>query len=383
MPVQHRQRPDGGSRAERPHAPDGAHTLLPGLADGRFAADLLGWYQGAARDLPWRRGPGHGSLPDAYAVWLSEVMLQQTTVAAVAPRFERFMARWPDIFALAAADPADVMAEWAGLGYYARARNLLACAARVAGDHDGCFPDTEAGLASLPGIGGYTAAAIAAIAFGRRAVVVDANIARIAARVGAVPLPPASAAGKAAIRTVVDALTPHHPDIDRRHGDLPQAMMDLGSSLCTAARPLCPVCPVAEHCAARAAGIADRLPVPTVKAQRPVRHGILWWVERDGAIWLVRREGRGLLGGMRALPTTLWDSDHPPPGKGATVVRHAFTHFVLEAAVEACDPPPGDPIWSLPGGRWWPLHTIDDAGLPTVFARAVDVMRRTVKETEA
>lgn len=223
------------------------------------ASALLNWYDGHARSLPWRVPPlGQNAPPDPYRVWLSEVMLQQTTTAAVAPYFERFTQRWPTVSDLAAADDADVMAAWAGLGYYARARNLLACARAVAA-RGGVFPDSEEALRALPGLGAYTAAAVAAIAFGRRAVVVDANVERVVSRLFAIaePLP----GGKAAIRAGADRITP-----DRRAGDFAQAMMDLGATICTSRSPRCLLCPLSAHCAAYRAGTADAFPVKAAKA---------------------------------------------------------------------------------------------------------------------
>lgn len=329
---------------------------------------LLGWYQAHARTLPWRALPG-APAPDPYRVWLSEVMLQQTTVAAVIPYFEKFTRRWPDVAALAAADEGEVMAAWAGLGYYARARNLIACAKAVA-EQGGAFPDNEADLRVLPGLGAYTAAAIAAIAYGRRAVVVDANVERVVARLFAIdePLP----AGKAAIRAATDRLTP-----DSGAGDFAQAMMDLGSGICSARSPRCLLCPLAEHCAGRASGDPERYPVKAAKKPRPERQGTAFWIERDGAVWLVRRPGKGMLGGMLALPDDGWnaraDGGGEPPHAGkwelAGKVDHVFTHFSLTlclrihkgVAPEGLDPE---------HGQWWPLDRLDEAGMPTLFAKA-------------
>lgn len=325
---------------------------------------LLDWYDRHARDLPWRGRPG-ASLPDPYRVWLSEVMLQQTTVAAVKPYFERFTTRWPGVEALAAAPEEEVMAAWAGLGYYSRARNLVKAARAVA--ELGGFPDTEAGLRALPGLGDYTAAAVAAIAFGQRAVVVDANVERVVARLFALdePLPQA----RKGIRARTDAITP-----EVRSGDFAQAMMDLGATVCTPRDPRCLLCPLAKHCAARAEGEPARYPVKAAKKAKPERRGTAFWIERSGAVWLVRREGTGMLGGMRALPDDGWsaraDGAGAPPLEGVWeavgAVRHVFTHATLELAVlrysgEA--KPAGE-------GEWWPLDRLDDAGLPTLFHKA-------------
>ena len=242
---------------------------------------LLAWYDRHRRRLPWRAGPGEGAEP--YAVWLSEIMLQQTTVAAVKSYFEKFLTRWPTVADLANADTADVMAAWAGLGYYARARNLHACAKVVATDHGGCFPDTEQALRALPGIGPYTAAAIAAIAFDRKAVVVDGNVERVMARVfGVIEPPPKS---KPRLVELAARLTPA-----RRPGDYAQAVMDLGATICTPRSPACSLCPWMAPCVARAKGIAETLPRKIAKAPTPTRHGVAFWMVRgDGAVLLRRR----------------------------------------------------------------------------------------------
>ena len=336
-----------------------------------IAALLLHWYDANARTLPWRAPPGQAA-PDPYRVWLSEVMLQQTQVASAAPYFERFTARWPSFAALAAAEDAELMAAWAGLGYYARARNLLACAREVAARG---LPDTEAGLRDLPGIGGYTAAAIAAIAFGRRAVVVDANVERVVARL--FTLAEALPAAKPRIHALADSITP-----DARAGDFAQAMMDLGSMVCTSRAPRCLVCPLREHCAGFASGAPEAFPVRKAKAPKPQRYGTMFWAQRGDAVLLVRRPAKGLLGGMRALPTGPW-SDAPPGLAGAPLaadwrligesVRHGFTHFSLECALAAATiaghENPAD-------GEWWPVAEIESAGLPTVFAKAARMFGR-------
>ncbi|MES2700418.1 MAG: A/G-specific adenine glycosylase [Pseudomonadota bacterium] len=333
---------------------------------------LLDWYDHHARRLPWRVPPGEGpgdEAPDPYRVWLSEVMLQQTTTAAVAPYFARFTARWPTVQALAAAPEADVMAEWAGLGYYSRARNLV-LAARAVADLGG-FPDTEEGLRALPGLGAYTAAAVAAIAFGRRAVVVDANVERVVARLFAIaePLP----GGRKAIRAAADAITP-----DGRAGDFAQAMMDLGATICTARDARCLLCPLQAQCLGRANGNPVRLPVKAAKKARPSRRGTAFWIEREGAVWLVTRPGKGMLGGMRSLPDDGWSARGDGSGEGPLagawqpggVVRHTFTHFDLELAVAVFAgqaAPAGD-------GEWWPLDRLGEAGLPTLFAKAAQLI---------
>ena len=325
---------------------------------------LLDWYDRHARDLPWRAPPGTPP-PDPYRVWLSEVMLQQTTVAAVKPYFEAFTRRWPDVAALAAAPEDDVMAAWAGLGYYSRARNLVKCARAVAAR--GGFPTTEAELRELPGLGAYTAAAVAAIAFAQRAVVVDANVERVVARLFAIDTP--MPAARKPIRVAADAITPA-----RRAGDFAQAMMDLGSSVCTAREPKCLLCPLAKACKARATGDPARLPVKAPKKPKPLRRGRAFWIEREGEVWLVRREGKGMLGGMRALPDDGWSAradgtgEAPMPGtwESAGVVRHVFTHAALELSVVVQRNAPAPNA----EGEWWPIDRIDDAGLPTLFAKA-------------
>jgi A/G-specific adenine glycosylase len=329
------------------------------------AAALLRWYDVHARALPWRIPPGSAARPGPYRVWLSEVMLQQTTVAAVRPYFDRFTTRWPDVFALAAAPAEAVMAEWAGLGYYSRARNLHACAQAVAAR--GAFPDTEAELRSLPGIGDYTAAAIAAIAFGRRAVVVDANVERVVARLSliATPLPQA----RPLIRAATDAITP-----GRRAGDFAQGMMDLGATICLPRNPRCLLCPFATGCLARAEGRQEALPVKAPKKVKPQRKGAAFWIERAGAVLLMQRPGSGLLGGMRALPDDGWsaagDGSGTKPLAGAWrvlgMVRHSFTHFDLELTVHALEASGAPTV----DGTWVPLDQVEQAGLPTLFRKA-------------
>ena len=339
---------------------DNSHAaILPEL--------LLDWYDSHARVLPWR--VQDGARPDPYRVWLSEVMLQQTTTAAVAPYFARFTARWPTVEALAAAPEADVMAEWAGLGYYSRARNLVKAARAVAAL--GAFPDTEEALRALPGLGAYTSAAVAAIAFGRRAVVIDANVERVVARLFAIdePLP----GGRKAIRQAADRITP-----ESRAGDFAQAMMDLGATICTARDARCLLCPLQALCRGRASGDPLRLPVKAAKKARPGRKGTAFWIVRDASLWLVTRPGKGLLGGMRALPDDGWSAradgsgDAPLGGawKAGGVVRHSFSHFDLELALAIHA---GDRPSPAGEGEWWPLDRLDEAGLPTLFAKAAQL----------
>lgn len=333
---------------------------------------VLRWYDRHRRVLPWRAPAGHRA--DPYHVWLSEVMLQQTTVPTVGPRFLRFLDRWPDIASLAAAPLDDVLHEWQGLGYYARARNLHACARAVVAAHGGRFPDTVEGLRALPGLGEYTAAAVAAIAFDRSATVVDGNVERVVARLFAIaePLP----GGKAAIRAAAATLTPAE-----RTGDFAQAMMDLGATICTPRRPRCLSCPIAEPCRARRQGLQDELPRRAAKKDKPKRLGVAFWVERpDGSVLLRRRAERGLLGGMMEVPSTEWRA--APWSEAAAiqaaplttryralpgVVRHGFTHFDLDLTVllgrvrQAAKPPDG--------ALWCAVDRLGEQALPTLMKK--------------
>ena len=338
-----------------------SHAPVSAIAD-----DLLGWYDVHRRVLPWRAKPGE--TPDPYRVWLSEVMLQQTGVATVAPRFTAWIERWPDFASLAAASDDDVMTAWAGLGYYARARNLVACAKAVVAEHRGVFPTSEAALRTLPGIGDYTAAAIAAIAFDAPATVVDANVERAVARLF-------RAATKPAVRSAAESITPPN-----RAGDFAQAMMDLGSAICVPRNPRCPLCPLRAHCAAHAAGDQEAFPVKPAKARKPQRYGTIFWAQAGDEVLLVRRPPKGLLGGMRALPTGAW-VDQPPVLSDAPIaagwtlrdvtVAHGFTHFDLQLALATARVErhqAGD------GAIWWPIESLGDAGLPTVFAKAAEAI---------
>ena len=332
-------------------------------------APLLVWYDANARALPWRVGPAARAgraRPDPYRVWLSEVMLQQTTVSQATPYFLAFTARWPTVRDLAAADDAEVMAAWAGLGYYARARNLLACARAVARDHGGVFPDTEEALRRLPGLGPYTAAAVAAIAFDRPANVVDGNVERVVARLFAVetPLPDA----KPELKRLAAGLVS-----DDRPGDWAQALMDLGATVCRPKAPLCDRCPIAPACAAFAGGAPERYPRRTEKAQRPHRHGVAYVLTRGGEVALVRRPPSGLLGGMLALPTTDWRAERfsdaealaaapaDADWRGAGEVEHGFTHFTLTLRLLRAEGDADGVIWS---------SRRDLDGLPSVFLKA-------------
>ena len=326
-------------------------------------AALLDWYDAHGRSLVWRAPPGSPPL-DPYRVWLSEVMLQQTTTPHATPYFRAFTARWPTVTDLASAEDSDVMAAWAGLGYYARARNLLACARAVANGHGGIFPDTEAGLLALPGVGAYTAAAVAAIAFGRPANVVDGNVERVMARLFAVeaPLPAAKPELKRLAATLV---------ADDRPGDWPQALMDLGATVCRPGKPLCEACPLTSWCAGYASGHPERWPLKTKQADRPHRTGVAW-VLRDGRgrVALVRRPTKGLLGGMMGLPTSDWSvgaAEASPPvvahWREAGAIEHVFTHFSLTLTVRAAEGG-GAFLWTDP----------DEAlrSLPTVFRKALE-----------
>ncbi|MFQ3665735.1 MAG: A/G-specific adenine glycosylase [Sphingomonadaceae bacterium] len=328
---------------------------------------LLAWYGGHARALPWRLPPGSEAAPDPYRVWLSEVMLQQTTVEAVLPHFARFLARWPDVAALAAAPEADVMAAWAGLGYYSRARNLLAAARILAAEG---FPADAAGWQRLPGVGPYTAAAIAAIAFGDPVPVVDTNVERVTARVFAIADPPPRRR-----LSVAQALRPHVPP--DRPGDFAQALMDLGATVCTPRAPFCLACPLAPACVAHGTARTAELPVAAPRRPRPLRHGTAWWIEVAEDVALVRRPPRGLLGGMLALPGSEWTGERLPalpfPGDwqlAPAPVRHGFTHFELVLHVAAIRLPKRP---DLPDALWMNRDSI--SGLPTLFAKAVAVAR--------
>jgi A/G-specific adenine glycosylase len=323
------------------------------------AADrLMQHYVDKFRRLPWRSPPG-AAAPDPYRVWLSEIMLQQTTVATVAPRFERFVARWPTIGALARASDADILSEWAGLGYYARARNLIACAREIAAR--GAFPETAAELRGLPGIGAYTSTAIAAIAFGERGAAVDTNVERVIARLHGLEQP-----RRGEIERLVLALMPAD-----RPGDFVQAMMDLGATLCRPRKPRCGECPFNPDCNALASGAPERFPAPRMRRRRPHRYGIAWWIERDGAVWLVRRPPTGLLGGMAALPGSDWTDAPLPAPRQLGSIRHVFTHFSLDLAVAARSDTIGE-------GWWQPLDRIDEAGLPTLYRRAAELALQAV-----
>ena len=338
-------------------------------------ATLLAWYDAGARDLPWRVAPAaraRGVTPDPYRVWLSEIMLQQTTTGHAAPYFEAFASRWPTVGDLAAAEDDALMAAWAGLGYYARARNLLACARTVEARHGGRFPADEAGLRALPGVGAYTAAAVAAIAFEAPANVVDGNVERVMARLFALetPLPTAK-------RPLTD-LAAGFVSADRP-GDWAQALMDLGATVCRPRAPACEACPWKADCRAFASGEPESYPRRLAKAARPQRFGAVFVLTHKGEVALVRREGKGLLGGMLGLPTTAWTDQAPTadeilaaqPARGrwreAGAVDHVFTHFALNLRVfqRGADYPE-----EAPGALWTPLDRAR-ASVPSLFAKAL------------
>ncbi len=352
-------------------------VLHEAVIESSRAEAALAWYDRHRRTLPWRAEPGETA--DPYVVWLSEIMLQQTTVATVKPYFAAFLVRWPNVRLLAQASVEEVMRQWAGLGYYSRARNLHACAKLVAGELDGRFPDTEAALRKLPGLGPYTAAAVAAIAFGRRAVVIDGNVARVVARLFAIAAPPPAA--KALIREKAEELTP-----TRRSGDYAQAMMDLGATICTPKQPACARCPLRSHCAARASGDPMRFPLKAAKQPRPQWRGAAFFVRReDGAVLVRTRPPKGLLGGMVEIPGTAWSVDFDP---GAAVreaplparfrkldaaVEHAFAHFALRLDIYVAEVALAR---SAPAGcRWTHEGGLEKEALPSVMRKVVAAAR--------
>ena len=346
---------------------------------------LLAWYDRHRRLLPWR--PPAGERADPYRVWLSEIMLQQTGVKTVGPYFEKFVARWPDVAALGSASLDDVLRMWAGLGYYSRARNLHACAVAVLRDHGGIFPDTEEGLRALPGIGPYTAAAIAAIAFDRRTMPVDGNIERVVSRLFTVeePLPQAKPLIQQLATTLLaDARAGDEKSRAGRAGDSAQALMDLGSSICTPKKPACALCPLNDECAARLRGDQETFPRKAPKKSGTLRLGAAFVVTRGNELLVRTRPEKGLLGGMTEVPTSDWLAGQAagtalkqaPELKGLTrwhrkagIVTHVFTHFPLElvvhtATVRARTRAPE-------GMRWVPIATLADEALPNVMRKVI------------
>ncbi|MCC8951024.1 A/G-specific adenine glycosylase [Bradyrhizobium sp. Arg62] len=338
-------------------------------------ARLLAWYDRHRRTLPWRAVAGERA--DPYRVWLSEIMLQQTTVRAVGPYFEKFVSRWPDVTALGRASLDDVLRMWAGLGYYSRARNLHACAVAVMGDHGGVFPDTEEGLRALPGIGPYTAAAIAAIAFDRRTMPVDGNIERVVSRLYAIEeaLPQAKPLIKEMAATLLGP---------SRAGDSAQALMDLGATICTPKKPACALCPLNDDCAARTRGDQETFPRKAPKKSGILRRGAAFVVTRGGELLVRSRPEKGLLGGMTEVPGSQWLAGQEeaaalaqaPDLKGVTrwhrkagVVTHVFTHFPLELVVYTASVPPRS---RAPDGmRWVPVATLDSEAFPNVMRKVI------------
>jgi len=350
-------------------------SAKPSQSAPGIATPLLAWYDRHARALPWRISPAdrkEGVVADPYRIWLSEIMLQQTTVQAVKPYFDFFVERWPTVADLAAADTEDVMKAWAGLGYYSRARNLKTCADVVAAEHGGRFPDSEEGLLALPGIGPYTAAAIAAIAFDRPAAVVDGNIERVFTRLFeiATPLPSAKPESRAVVAEATPSAGP---------GDFAHALMALGATICTPKRPACALCPINEGCQARQSGRQEQFPVKLPKKAKPVRLGAAFVAERqDGAVLLVKRPDKGLLGGMTGVPTTNWTvrADGETGAKSAPfaaewrskgVISHVFTHFELRLEVfhAAVTLPPDHDGW------WSDGDSLPGEALPTVMKKAL------------
>jgi A/G-specific adenine glycosylase len=350
---------------------------------------LLEWYDRHRRRLPWR--PPAGERADPYRVWLSEIMLQQTGVKTVGPYFEKFVARWPDVDALGRASLDDVLRMWAGLGYYSRARNLHACAVAVRREHDGVFPDTEEGLRALPGIGPYTAAAIAAIAFDRRTMPVDGNIERVVSRLFAVeePLPQAKPLIQQLAATLLSPpragdVKTRAGDVKTRAGDSAQALMDLGSSICTPKKPACALCPLTQNCLSRVRGDQESFPRKAPKKTGALRRGAAFVVTRGDELLVRSRPEKGLLGGMTEVPNSAWlaaqdDSaslNQAPAPKGVTrwhrkagVVTHVFTHFPLELVVYTASVPSRSR--APEGMRWVPIATLQDEALPNVMRKVI------------
>jgi A/G-specific adenine glycosylase len=343
---------------------------------------LLAWYDRHRRRLPWRPLPGVSA--DPYRVWLSEIMLQQTSVQTVGPYFEKFLNRWPSVRALGSASLDDVLRMWAGLGYYSRARNLHACAVAVTRDHGGVFPDTEDGLRALPGIGAYTAAAIAAIAFGRRTMPVDGNIERVVSRLFAVeePLPKSTPLIQQLASTLLAAT--RTDDEKTRAGDSAQALMDLGSTICTPNRPVCALCPINDDCSARERGDQESFPRKAPKKPGALRRGAAFVVTRGDQLLVRTRAEKGLLGGMTEVPTSDWLAGQNDKAalkqapvlnnvarwhRKVGVVTHIFTHFPLELAIYTASVPARSR--APEGMRWVPIATLQDEALPNVMRKVI------------
>jgi A/G-specific adenine glycosylase len=357
------RRPDQENRAKR------------STGKALSSADLLvEWYRAEHRKLPWRAEPGNRM--DPYQVWLSEIMLQQTTVVTVIPYYQKFLKLWPTVHDLAEAYQDDVLREWAGLGYYARARRLHQCAQAIVNDYNGKFPITIDGLLSLPGVGPYTAAAVASIALGVRVVPVDGNIERVVARLNVLTDPVVKIKSK--VKSLARDMLNAAPDVDA--GDFAQAMMDLGATVCTPRKPVCPLCPIRQDCLARKGGTPEQYPVMIKAAEKPTRYGNVYLVRNKSGLYQVeRRPETGLLAGMMGLPTTEWGDvpvlKHPQMLKANNYkekgeVRHSFTHFNLILRVFTCAIKPAD----QPSKFWYSLGDLSKVGLPKVFAKALNVI---------
>lgn len=337
-----------------------------------FRKKVLSWYDKNRRTLPWRVLKGQTVEP--YHVWLSEIMLQQTTVVTVGPYFYKFIERWPTIDDLAKAKQEDVLHEWAGLGYYARARNLYKCAQIVANDLNGQFPEHEAELKKLPGIGDYTAAAIASIAFNKPANVVDGNIERIMARLYAIQEPLADS--KKHLKELAGSLTDNQKN---RSGDYAQALMDLGATVCTPTSPKCGVCPVKNYCTAKHQNMTKEIPVKKLKKAKPQKYGNVYWISNDNNdVLFVRRSEKEMLGGMIGLPTTSWDIDDAKTSKTKLSIRHGFTHFDLTLYIQTLKHPKEHEMGIIPPENdhfWVASSEIGQLGLPTLFSKVVKLMK--------
>jgi A/G-specific adenine glycosylase len=334
-----------------------------------YRGQLLNWYDAHAREIPWRVKSGHA--PDPYKIWLSEIMCQQTTVQAVKGYYMKFLSLWPSIHDLAKADNEDVMAAWAGLGYYARARNLHKCAKIVANDLNGNFPDTQAGLKELPGIGEYTSAAITAIAFNKPATVVDGNVERVISRFFAIedPLPHSK-------KHLKELAALFFSNYTARPGDLAQSFMDLGAGICIPKAPRCVLCPLKENCQGLKKGIAAELPRKIKKSARPQKYGHIYWIEnKDGEVLFHKRPEKGLLGGMAALPTTNWSTEKMEPCSSFNIkkslkqrVHHTFTHFDLELHLHHAKI-----STALEDDYFWDKPSNQSEALPSVFKKAYNL----------
>ena len=335
-----------------------------------YRGQLLSWYDSHQREVPWR--VCSGEKPDPYKVWLSEIMCQQTTVQAVKAYYAKFLDLWPTVHDLASAKQEDVMAAWAGLGYYARARNLHKCAQIVSQELGGAFPDTQEELKKLPGIGDYTSAAISAIAFNKPSIVVDGNVERVMARFFAIqePLPGSK-------KQLKDLASIFYQDFDHRPGDLAQSFMDLGAGICIPKAPRCMLCPLRENCQGLVQGIAGALPKKDKKKTRPQKYGHIYWIENEqGQVLFHKRPDKGLLGGMVGLPTTVWETTKPAHSKELKIlqsvkepVHHVFTHFDLSLTLHHADTHQS----AMREGHFWDNPENQSTALPSVFKKAFAV----------